>query len=171
MGERGRHGGARRGVDGVTDTAAGSRTTVGCPQPGAPRSGRNVVRNRDDRGVGAFRVTTVPRQASALRAAELYYLENQTMDAISQSLGCSRATVSRLISEARSAGLVEIIVHRKGRAAATLERVIAERYGVTVTVVAPPPDASDSDRLRHAAAQGATLLRSHLAPDQTLAVF
>ncbi|MGY4653301.1 sugar-binding transcriptional regulator [Mycobacterium sp. URHB0021] len=116
-------------------------------------------------------MTTIPRHATALRAAELYYVDNLTMDAISQSLGCSRATVSRLISEARSAGLVEIIVHRKGRAAATLERVIAERYGVTVTVVAPPPDASDSDRLRHAAAQGATLLRTHLAPDQTLAVF
>jgi deoxyribonucleoside regulator len=115
-------------------------------------------------------VTSISRHATALRAAELYYLDNLTMEAISQSLGCSRATVSRLISEARSAGLVEIVVHRKGRAAATLERVIGELYGVGVTVVAPPPDASDSDRLRHAAAQGAALLRSHLAPDQTLGV-
>ena len=40
-------------------------------------------------------MTTISRQASALRAAELYYLENQTMDAISQILGCSRATVAR----------------------------------------------------------------------------
>ena len=115
-------------------------------------------------------MTTVPRQASALRAAELYYLENQTMDAISQILGCSRATVSRLVSEAKSAGLVEIIVHRKGRAAAMLERLIGERYGVSVTVVAPPPDATESDRLRHVAAQGAALLRTQLAPDLTLGV-
>ena len=115
-------------------------------------------------------MTTVPRQASVLRAAELYYLENQTMDAISQILGCSRATVSRLVSEAKSAGLVEIIVHRKGRAAAMLERLIGERYGVSVTVVAPPPDATESDRLRHVAAQGAALLRTQLAPDLTLGV-
>jgi deoxyribonucleoside regulator len=115
-------------------------------------------------------VTTIPRHATVLRAAELYYLENLTMDAISQTLGCSRATVSRLVSEARSTGLVEVIVHRKGRAAATLERLVGERFGVSVTVVAPPPDVSDSDRLRHAAAQGATLLRTHLAPDLTLGV-
>ncbi|MHC9297023.1 sugar-binding transcriptional regulator [Mycobacterium sp. LTG2003] len=115
-------------------------------------------------------MTGVPRQAIALRAAELYYLENQTMDAISQTLGCSRATVSRLVSEAKSAGLVEIVVHRKGRAAAVLERLIGEHYGVSVTVVAPPSDVTDSDRLRHVAAQGAALLRTQLAPDLTLGV-
>lgn len=110
------------------------------------------------------------RAASVMRAAEMYYLEQMTMDAIAETIGCSRATVSRMISEARTSGLVEITVHRHRRAAATLERLIAERYNVDVTVVAPPENANDTDRLRHAAAQAATVLRASLAPDLTIAV-
>jgi len=113
-------------------------------------------------------VTT--RTATVLRAAEMYYLEQKTMDTIAVALGVSRATVSRMISEARTSGLVEITVHRDRRAAATLERLIAERYHVDVTVVAPPENATDTDRLRHAAAQAGTVLRASLAPDLSIAV-
>lgn len=111
-----------------------------------------------------------PRTASVMRAAEMYYLEHQTMDAIAETLGVSRATVSRMINEARTSGLVEITVHRHRRAAATLEPLIAKRYNVDVTVVAPPENANESDRLRHAAAQAATVLRASLAPDLAIAV-
>jgi deoxyribonucleoside regulator len=113
-------------------------------------------------------VTT--RTASVLRAAEMYYLEQKTMDTIAEALGVSRATVSRMISEARTSGLVEITVHRDRRAAATLERLIAERYHVDVTVVAPPENATDTDRVRHAAGQAGTVLRASLAPDLSIAV-
>lgn len=115
-------------------------------------------------------MTAGSRAASVMRAAEMYYLEQMTMDAIADALGCSRATVSRMINEARTSGLVEITVHRDRRAAATLERLVAERYHVDVTVVAPPETANDSDRLRHAAAQAATVLRASLAPDLSIAV-
>lgn len=115
-------------------------------------------------------MTALPRSATALRAAEMYFIDNMTMDEIGHALGCSRATVSRLVNEAKTSGLVEIVVHRKGRAPSTLERVIGDRYGVRVTVVAPPPTAIDSDRLRHGAAQGAALLRANLAPDLSVAV-
>lgn len=110
------------------------------------------------------------RTANVLRAAEMYYVEQKTMDAIAETLGVSRATVSRMISEARTSGLVEITVHRDRRAAATLERLIAERYHVDVTVVAPPENATDTDRVRHAAAQAGTVLRASLAPDLSIAV-
>jgi deoxyribonucleoside regulator len=113
-------------------------------------------------------VTT--RTATVLRAAEMYYLEQKTMDTIAEALGVSRATVSRMISEARTSGLVEITVHRDRRAAATLERLIAERYHVDVTVVAPPENATDTDRVRHAAAQAGTVLRASLAPDLSIGV-
>ena len=115
-------------------------------------------------------MTTTTRAASVMRAAEMYYIEQMTMDAIAETLGVSRATVSRMISEARTSGLVEITVHRHRRAAATLERLIAERYHVDVTVVAPPENANDTDRLRHAAAQAGTVLRAGLAPDLSIAI-
>jgi deoxyribonucleoside regulator len=110
------------------------------------------------------------RATSVMRAAEMYYIEQMTMDAIADTLGCSRATVSRMISEARTSGLVEITVHRHRRAAATLERLIAELYKVDVTVVAPPDNSTDTDRVRHAAAQAGSVLRASLAPDLSIAV-
>jgi deoxyribonucleoside regulator len=113
-------------------------------------------------------VTT--RAASVMRAAEMYYVEQMAMDAIAETIGVSRATVSRMINEARTSGLVEITVHRHRRAAATLERLITERYKVDVTVVAPPDNSTDTDRVRHAAAQAGTVLRANLAPDLSIAV-
>ncbi|MEU6643176.1 sugar-binding domain-containing protein [Saccharomonospora sp. NPDC046836] len=110
------------------------------------------------------------RRALVLRAAELYYGEQRTMEAIAQELSCSRATVSRLVSEARTAGLVEITVHREGRAASTLERLIADRFGVEATVVVPPVSATEGERLLHVATQAAAKLRLTLAPDLTIAI-
>lgn len=50
-------------------------------------------------------------------AASQYYLEDATQADIAKRLGVSRATVSRLLTEARRQGIVEIRVHRP----ATLE--------------------------------------------------
>ncbi|NRQ32685.1 MarR family transcriptional regulator [Nonomuraea sp. NN258] len=50
-------------------------------------------------------------------AAHQYYLEDATQGDIAKRLGVSRATVSRLLTEARKQGIVEIRVHRP----ATLE--------------------------------------------------
>ncbi|MGN9784172.1 sugar-binding transcriptional regulator [Nonomuraea sp. ZG12] len=45
-------------------------------------------------------------------AASQYYLQDATQADIAQRLGVSRATVSRLLTEARRQGIVEIRVHR-----------------------------------------------------------
>ncbi|MBB6546620.1 sugar-binding transcriptional regulator [Nonomuraea rubra] len=45
-------------------------------------------------------------------AAQQYYLEDATQGDIAKRLGVSRATVSRLLTEARKQGIVEIRVHR-----------------------------------------------------------
>ena len=50
-------------------------------------------------------------------AARLYYLEDKNQAAVAEHLGTSRATVSRLLSEARRAGIVRIDVALPGRRA------------------------------------------------------
>ncbi|WP_433433533.1 sugar-binding transcriptional regulator [Nonomuraea sp. CA-141351] len=45
-------------------------------------------------------------------AAQQYYMEEATQGDIAKRLGVSRATVSRLLTEARKQGIVEIKVHR-----------------------------------------------------------
>src|SRR5690606_1421834 len=44
---------------------------------------------------------------AALTAAQLYYMQDQTMEVIARELGTSRSSVSRLLSFAREVGLVD----------------------------------------------------------------
>nr|WP_113717988.1 sugar-binding domain-containing protein [Arthrobacter dokdonellae] len=76
-----------------------------------------------------------PKQSDALRAAQMYYLQDQTMDAIARELRTSRSTVSRLLSTARDTGLVQIQVKTPADRAPELERAIRKRYQVEVHVV------------------------------------
>ena len=51
------------------------------------------------------------RTQDALRAAQLYYVQERTMDQIAAEMSLSRSSVSRLLAHARDIGLVEITVH------------------------------------------------------------
>ncbi len=48
---------------------------------------------------------------AALTAAQLYYMQDKTMEVIAQELGTSRSSVSRLLSFARESGLVDIRIN------------------------------------------------------------
>jgi len=48
---------------------------------------------------------------SLIHIAELYYQEGLSQSAIEEILSTSRASVSRLLDEAKARGIVEIIVH------------------------------------------------------------
>ncbi|MFB9164703.1 MULTISPECIES: sugar-binding transcriptional regulator [Arthrobacter] len=65
----------------------------------------------------------------------MYYLQDQTMDAIARELRTSRSTVSRLLSTARDSGLVQIQIKTPSDRAPELERAIRKRYRVEVHVV------------------------------------
>lgn len=56
--------------------------------------------------------------------ARRYYLEDQKQSDIAAELGVSRPLVSRMLSEARELGVVEILIHEPGaKAASLLERL------------------------------------------------
>jgi DNA-binding transcriptional regulator LsrR (DeoR family) len=64
-------------------------------------------------------------------AARLYYLEDKNQAAVAQHLGTSRATVSRLLSEARRAGIVRIEVNLPERETdSDLEERTARALGI-----------------------------------------
>jgi deoxyribonucleoside regulator len=65
----------------------------------------------------------------------MYYLQDQTMDAIARELRTSRSTVSRLLSTARESGLVQIQIRTPSDRAPELERAIRAKYKVDVHVV------------------------------------
>jgi deoxyribonucleoside regulator len=97
-------------------------------------------------------------ELQAVRVAELYYDENKTQDEIGALLGVTRWKVGRLLTRARTSGIVRIeIVHPRARRLG-VERELRERFGLRDAVVIP--DADDvSSRVAQAAADYLTALR------------
>lgn len=72
------------------------------------------------------------------RAASAYYLEERKQEQIAESLGVSRPTVSRLLSEARRRGIVEIrVTPPNDEDASDLEQMCARALGLERVYVVP----------------------------------
>lgn len=103
-----------------------------------------------------------PRTLAALEAANLYYLQDLTMDAIAAELRTSRSSVSRLLTWARSSGLVEINVRSPLDHGSRLESEIRRRFKVAAHVVPVPDATSEIDRLERVAMAAGRLIPSFI---------
>jgi DNA-binding transcriptional regulator LsrR (DeoR family) len=102
-------------------------------------------------------------------AARLYYLEDATQAEIAARLGVSRPTVSRLLSEARRAGIVRIeIVAPIEEDGADLEDELREALGLRRVHLAPPAEGTLGEVL--APALSDALRGARLAPGDALLV-
>lgn len=111
-----------------------------------------------------------PKAASALRAAQLYYLQDMTMDAIAKELATSRSSVSRLLSHARDTGLVEVRIHQPQGQELRLEEAIRARFGIAAHVVPSPPTLSDVERFERVAVSAARQLPLFFDSNMTLGI-
>ncbi len=68
------------------------------------------------------------RLALAARVASLYYDEQLTQAKIAEKIERSRATVSRLLQEAREQGIVDVIVHQPHKRSTELEAALATQF-------------------------------------------
>lgn len=94
------------------------------------------MKERADAASGIGRRRYAP--ALVYQAARLYYLEDATQAEIAQRIGTSRATVSRLLSEARETGVVQVRVHDpESGSTAELEREVISALGLRAAYVAP----------------------------------
>src|SRR5260370_39503762 len=80
------------------------------------------------------------QRASAVQVARLYYYQGLTTEAIAPELKLSRPKVSRLLSFARSSGLVVIRIHHSPSHPQKLEHAIQKQFGVELVMVIPVPD-------------------------------
>ncbi|WP_194422361.1 sugar-binding transcriptional regulator [Microbacterium abyssi] len=111
-----------------------------------------------------------PKAGSALRAAQLYYLQDMTMDAIARELGTSRSSVSRLLSHARDTGLVEVRLHPPQEQELRLEEAIRARFGIAAHVVPSPQTLSDVERFERVAMSAARQLPLYFDSNMTLGI-
>ena len=98
---------------------------------------------------------TPSRHSDALRAAQLYYLQDLTMDAIARELRTSRSTVSRLLSSARESGLVQIQIRSPLDTGPELASMIRAEYKVDVHVVPVVDTLNEAETLDRVAMQAA----------------
>ncbi|MDP3952718.1 sugar-binding transcriptional regulator [Microbacterium sp.] len=111
-----------------------------------------------------------PRAATALRAAQMYYLQDMTMDAIARELRTSRSSVSRLLSHARETGLVEIQIHQPQGQELRLEEAIRSRFGIAAHVVPTSENLSDVERFERVCMSAARLLPIYFDSNMTLGI-
>lgn len=78
-----------------------------------------------------------------IEAAKLYYLLDYTQSDIAKKLGVSRPTVSRLLQQAKSEGIVQIKIHDPMVEVESLALKLEEKFGLKKAIVVSVPEYED----------------------------
>ena len=99
--------------------------------------------------------------SNAIRAARMYYYQNLTTSVIAKEMHVSRSTVSRLLTYARSSGLVNIQIVEPAELPDKLAKSILERYKIDKVHVVPVPEiAGEAEWLERVAQYTANYLNT-----------
>lgn len=94
-----------------------------------------------------------------VKIAHMYYEEGATQSEIANAIGVSRSLISKYLTKAREAGVVEIIIHEQDDHPFTgLESKVEKRYGLR-EVICVEANESDDSKARLGAAASNYLLR------------
>ena len=105
-----------------------------------------------------------------VRVASMYYEDGLTQREISTRLGYSRSAISRLLTEAHNAGIVEIRVHHPLRRDNELEKALRERFDLRECRVLVSTTIPYAKMLRRIGEQAARLVEQSIGPDSVLGV-
>lgn len=109
------------------------------------------------------------RLALLASVAHSYYIERVGQDELAERYGFSRSNISRLISEARRHGLVEIKVRQPVPTSADHAESLRERFPAVDAVVVEA-QGSPADRLQQVGLAAWRQAERHLGPDAILGV-
>lgn len=98
--------------------------------------------------------------AMLVRAARLYYLEGKSQAEVAQQIGVTRSNVSRVLTEARRLGIVEIRVHDRSGRDEDLEARLTAEFGLRDCRVAPSGGGADTSLQRVGALAAEWLVES-----------
>lgn len=107
----------------------------------------------------------------SIQVASLYYYQGLTTEKIAMEMGISRPKVSRLLSFARSSGMVEIKIVTNKQTISPLEDSMRETFGLSQVHIVPAPELlGEAVWLERTARFAANYLNSILHPGDTLAI-
>jgi deoxyribonucleoside regulator len=110
------------------------------------------------------------RMLDALKAAQLYYLQDLTMEAIGEELHVSRSSVSRLLATARQLGIVDITINSPDDQPRRIEADILNKFGVKAYLVPVPDRTSHIDRLERVALSAARMLGDFFSSNMVMGI-
>jgi deoxyribonucleoside regulator len=109
--------------------------------------------------------------ANAIRAARMYYYQNLTTGKIAKEMDVSRSTISRLLSYARSRGLVDIRIIEPTELPDKLAKLLIQKFGIeNVHVVAVPEITGEAEWLERVAQYTANYLNTIFDSNMVLGI-
>jgi DNA-binding transcriptional regulator LsrR (DeoR family) len=103
--------------------------------------------------------------------AEKYFLEDHRQSDIAEMIGLTRSAVSRMLSEAKEKGIVEIIIHHPFKYDHALEEKLKEAFKLKHVAVVAFSNPPSYDELRKQIGKaGSRLLSSLIKPDVKIGV-
>lgn len=100
--------------------------------------------------------------------AEMYYLEEKNQAAIAKTIGVTRSMVSRILTEARESGIVEIRIQRPLQLDSDLESELKEKFGLKDVFVVVTSHRNGERLTRTLGNAGAQMLARYLVPHRIL---
>ena len=113
---------------------------------------------------------TMDKEETLLAASSMYYLQDLKMETIASRLHMSRSSVSRLLKQARTSGLVEITLRPTPTRAPGVSQYLASQFGVEVYVVPVADSADVAERLEQVALTTARMVTGWFDSDMILGV-
>jgi DNA-binding transcriptional regulator LsrR (DeoR family) len=102
--------------------------------------------------------------------AEMYYIEGRDQSDIALEVGVTRSMVSRMLTEARNQGIVEIKVVRPIHSDHELEEAIKNKFGIESVFVVSIDDTKPEKMLIHLGRAAAEVLKKYLRADLIIGV-
>lgn len=112
--------------------------------------------------------TSQDRASLLADVAEMYYLEQKNQAEIAKAVGVTRSMISRMLTEAREHGIVEIRIHRPLQSDPELEAALKEQFDLKDIFVVVTSHRSGERLTRTLGGAGAQMLKRYLAPQKIL---
>ncbi|MBI4672365.1 MAG: sugar-binding transcriptional regulator [Chloroflexi bacterium] len=104
------------------------------------------------------------------QVAHLYFEKGNDQSAIARRLRVSRSSVSRLLTQARKSGVVEIRIHYPLATVPEMAQQLRERFGLKEALVLRAGRGEAYDAKTQIARLAARYLETHIAPNDILAI-
>lgn len=108
----------------------------------------------------------------ALKAADLYYVQEKTQREVAQILNISEPTVSRLLKRAKKEKIVSFVIEKQYAECLKLENMLQNRYGLAEAIVVPfAEEPEDAEIKKKAVAlEGARYVQRVISPKDVLGI-